>query len=48
VKDVEKKSLDMLRGVMLTWWKREVVKSLCKYLEMPLERESVVESQIQN
>jgi hypothetical protein len=48
LKDVEKKSLDMLRDVMLIWWKRQVVKSLCKYLEMPWERELVVESQITN
>jgi hypothetical protein len=48
LKDAEKKYLHMLRGVMLTWWKRRVVKSMCKYLEMPLERESVVDSQITN
>jgi hypothetical protein len=46
LKDVENKSLDMLGGVILIWWKRRVVKSLCKYLYMPWERESVVESQI--
>jgi hypothetical protein len=45
---VENKSLDMLNGILLTWWKRQVVKSLCKYLETPRERESVVESQITN
>jgi hypothetical protein len=32
LKEVENKSLDILFGVMLTWWKRQVVKSLCKYL----------------
>jgi hypothetical protein len=48
LKDMEKKYLDMLSDVMLFWWKRQVVKSLCKYLEMPWERESVVESQITN
>jgi hypothetical protein len=41
---VEQKYLDMRGGVMLKWWKRQVVKSLCKYLYMPLERESIVES----
>jgi hypothetical protein len=46
LKEVEKGSLDMLCGVMLTWWKRQVVKILCKYLEMHLERESVLESQM--
>jgi hypothetical protein len=43
---VENKSLDTIRGVMLTWWKRQVVKSLCKYLYMPLEMASVAESQM--
>jgi hypothetical protein len=44
LKEVEKTSLDMFRGVMLIWWKRQVVKSMCKYLDMPLEIELIVES----
>jgi hypothetical protein len=32
LKEVEKKSLDMLRGVMLTWCNRQVFRTLCKYL----------------